>query len=75
MADPPRKVDAGDDNGVRSDRENTTGLALWQKVVGIIGLVVILLVLIGFLIGGGHTPPVEHGVGAAMTEIQQMRRS
>jgi hypothetical protein len=47
---------------VRSEPEETSGLAPWQKVVGIIGLVVVLLVVIGFLIGG-HTPPIQHGTG------------
>jgi hypothetical protein len=60
MADPPRKGDAGNDAAVRPEPEETSGLAPWQKVVGIIGLVVVLLVVIGFLIGG-HTPPIQHG--------------
>ena len=61
MADPPSKVDS-DAGGAVRPRERTTGPAPWQKVVGIIGLVVILLVVIGFLIGG-HTPPIQHGTG------------
>jgi hypothetical protein len=59
MADPTRKVDGGDDAAVRP-RQRTTGLAPWQKVVGIIGLIVILLIVI-VLISGGHTSPIQHG--------------
>jgi membrane-associated phospholipid phosphatase len=40
-----------------------SGLATWQKVVGIIGLLVILVIVIALLVGGGHTPPVQHGAG------------
>ena len=40
-----------------------TGLAVWQKVVGIIGLLVVLVIVITLLVGGGHAPPVQHGAG------------
>jgi hypothetical protein len=65
MADSRRDVDAGDDNGVGvgPDRRKSNGLAPWQKVVGIIGLLVLLVVVIALLAGGGHTPPVQHGMG------------
>ncbi|MGH8925122.1 MAG: hypothetical protein ACRDWA_10865 [Acidimicrobiia bacterium] len=56
MTEPPRQ----DDTGVGAEDGESTGLARWQKVLGLIGLVV-LLVVIGLVIGGGHTPPVQHG--------------
>jgi len=59
MADSRNDVDAGDDSGT----EGETGLAFWQKVVGIIGLLVVLVIVIALLVGGGHTPPVQHGAG------------
>jgi hypothetical protein len=64
MADSPHDVDAGDDNGrkMRPGRGRTV-LAPWQKVVGIIGLLVVLVIVIALLVGGGHTPPVQHGMG------------
>jgi hypothetical protein len=64
MDDSSRHVDGGDDNGagVEPDR-GKTGLASWQKVVAIIGLLVVLVIVIALFVGGGHTPPVQHGVG------------
>jgi hypothetical protein len=44
MADPPRDPDTRDDSGVEPDRKSTTGTSRWQKVVGIIGIVVVLWV-------------------------------
>jgi hypothetical protein len=71
MADPPRYPDTsdepGDDTGVKPDRGTTTGLAPWQKVVGIIGLVVLLVIVLFVVLQvtgvGGHTPPIQHGMG------------
>jgi hypothetical protein len=64
MADSPHDVDAGDDNGVGVGPDRgKSGLATWQKVVGIIGLLVVLVIVIALLVGGGHTPPVQHGMG------------
>lgn len=63
MSDPPAEVDAGEGTDQGPDRGRGTGLAPWQKVVGIIALVVVVLVVIGLLIGGGHTSPVQHGAG------------
>ena len=57
MSDPLRR----DEADVQSESGTSTGLARWQKVVGIIGLVVLLVVVIGLFIGGGHTPPIQHG--------------
>lgn len=37
-------------------------MATWQKVVAVIGVLVLLLVLI-LVVGGGHTPR-PHGVSA-----------
>jgi hypothetical protein len=64
MADSPHDVDGGEDNGtgMRPDR-GKTGLAPWQKVAGIIGLLAILLIVIALIVGGGHTSPVQHGMG------------
>src|SRR3990170_1069743 len=62
MADPPpdpdSDLDAGDDIGVRPDRESTTGAPRWVKVFGIIGIVLVLLVVIMLFTGGG---PGGHG--------------
>ena len=64
MADSRNDVDGGDESepGVGPGSGNT-GLAFWQKVVGIIGLLVVLVIVIAWLVGGGHTPPVQHGAG------------
>lgn len=62
MADPPRNPDAGDNTGVRPDRESATGRPRWQKAVGIVGLVVVLLVVLFVVlqatgaISGDHAP-------------------
>lgn len=64
MADSRNDVDAGDDSGTGvGPGRGETGLAFWQKVVGIIGLLVVLVIVIALLVGGGHTPPVQHGAG------------
>jgi hypothetical protein len=64
MVDPPHDVAAGDDEGagIGPDR-GKTGLARWQKVAVIIGLLVVLLIVLALFVGGGHTPPVQHGMG------------
>ena len=68
MADLPPEPDspAGPNRGA------STGTALWQKVVGIIGLLVALLVVILLVVGGGHGPG-RHGaispVAAGAVEI------
>jgi hypothetical protein len=55
MANSPRNPDTDDDTGVEPDRGATTGSSRWQKVVGIIGLVVLLVLGIRmFVVGGGH---------------------
>ena len=62
MADSRNDVDAGEDSGPGVESgSGKTGLALWQKVVGIIGLLVVLVIVIALLVGDGHTPPVQHG--------------
>jgi hypothetical protein len=75
MADPPRYTDStpglGDNPSVGSGRESKPGISRWQKVVGILGLVVVLWVgnglyetLTGDFGDGGHGPgqnaPVEN---------------
>jgi hypothetical protein len=37
------------------------GLAPWQKLVQVVGLVLLLAVVVALFIGGGHTPPIQHG--------------
>jgi hypothetical protein len=71
MADPTRNPHARDDTGVEPGRGATIGTSRWQKVVGIIGLVVVLWVgyqmfVAGPGLGGGggpgpgqHAPPAE----------------
>ncbi len=61
MSDPAADGDPGRDGHAEPDREETTGLAPWQKVVGVVGLIV-LLVLLVLTIAGGHTPRT-HGSG------------
>jgi hypothetical protein len=65
MTDQPRHPDSNadtrDDTGVEPDRGKTTGLARWQKVIGIIVLVLILVFVILQVtgVGGGlgdHVP-------------------
>lgn len=81
MANPPPYPDTGDDSRVEPDREVKPGLARWQKVVGLIGLVV--FVGLGFQIfavgdhgpgghapGGdqeGNTPPINDAPEVAVT--------
>lgn len=63
MADQPRHADSNadtsNDTGVESNRAASTGIIRWQKVVGIIGLLVILWVgnqMVGQLTGRGLGP-------------------
>jgi hypothetical protein len=56
MAEPPPHSDTGDDTDVGPGPASTTGTPRWMKVIGIIGLIVIVLVVVGLLIGGGHGP-------------------
>jgi hypothetical protein len=75
MADRPRSTDStpdpGDDTSAGPGREPKPGTSRWQKVVGILGLVVVLWVgngtyetLTGDFGDGGHGPgenvPVEN---------------
>jgi hypothetical protein len=75
MADSPRKPDPGDDTHMEVDRGATPGTSRWQKVVGIIGLLVILWVgnrMLGTLLGHGHGA-MRHGPrqDAPPAEIQE----
>jgi hypothetical protein len=67
MADPPRNPDSGGDTGVESGRGPIAGASRWQKVIGIIGLLVILWVgnrMLSTLLGRGHGPGgMRHGPG------------
>lgn len=66
MAESRNDQDPQPDSGVEVGRgSGKTGLALWQKVVGIVGLLVILVIVITLLVGSGHAPPVQHGAGLA----------
>lgn len=64
MADLP---DSDDDFRAGPDRGAKTGLARWQKVVGVIGLFVVLGLGILMFAGGGHSSggfgPGQHGPG------------
>lgn len=56
MADPPSYRDTG----VKAELNSTSGTSRWQKVVGIIGLLLVLAVGILILRGvGGHDPETE----------------
>jgi len=61
MPDSPRDLASGE--GAEPDGGERTRLAPWQKVAAIVGLLVVLVVLIALIVGGGHTPPVQHGIG------------
>jgi hypothetical protein len=63
MTDRPRSPKPGDDSGMVYDRESTTGIPRWVKVVGIIAVVVALLVVVMLLVGGGGHGPRRHGSG------------
>ena len=52
MADPPRTADTLNATAVGPDARSTTGMARWQKAVGIIGLVVVLGLGVGMLGSG-----------------------
>jgi hypothetical protein len=63
MADPPDDVAADDDDGAGIGPDHgRSGLARWQKVAVIIGLLAVLLIVLTLFVGGGHTPPVQHGM-------------
>jgi hypothetical protein len=61
MANRPPSPDIGDGTGMGRDHGPTTGTSRWQKVVGIIGLVVVLGV--GIKIFGGGGGPGGHDPG------------
>lgn len=44
MADPPPFPDTDEDTRLGPDRKSTSGTTRWQKVVGILGLIVVLWV-------------------------------
>ncbi len=55
-----RTPDAREDTGVGPGRESITGTSRWQKVVGIIGLVVLLaFAILRFGLGGGGNGPSQ----------------
>lgn len=63
MAESRSDLDPGHDSGAEAGPgSGKTGLAFWQKVVGIMGLLVVLVIVIALLVGGGHAPPA-HGAG------------
>lgn len=58
MSDPPRIADTIDATAEGSHAGSTTGMARWQRVVGIIGLAVVLgLGVLMFGPGGGGQGP------------------
>jgi hypothetical protein len=61
MTEPRRHRETGDDDsGSRYDRESSTGIPHWVKLVGLIAIILVLLIVILMLSGvfGG-----EHGPG------------
>jgi hypothetical protein len=56
MADPPTYPNTNDDNGAGPDRDSTTSMPRWVKVLGVIALALALLVVILMLSGGSHGP-------------------
>jgi hypothetical protein len=65
MTDRPRSPDPGDDRGNVYDRDSTTGIPRWVKVVGITLAVLALVVVVVLLVGGGGHRPRRHGSGGA----------
>jgi hypothetical protein len=54
MTDPPRYPDTGKDSGAESDREATTAMSLWTKVVIVVfGLLIVLVLILHLATGGG----------------------
>jgi hypothetical protein len=66
MTDPPPYSD--DESSAEPDRESTTGMPRWVKVLGIITIVVVLLFVIMLLMGGGRHGPGRHARSAAVAE-------
>lgn len=66
MTDRPRSPETGDDGGMAYDRESTTGIPRWMRVVGII-LAVVALLFVAVLLGGGvgDHGPSRHGSGGS----------
>jgi Na+-transporting methylmalonyl-CoA/oxaloacetate decarboxylase gamma subunit len=61
MTDPPGSSGAGDDQDTRYDRESTTGIPRWVKLVGIVVAILVLLVVVMMLVGGiGRHNPLRH---------------
>lgn len=75
MAEQPPSPDPGDDARVEPGRGATPGTSRWQKVVGLIGLLVILWVASRMLSNLlGHRPgDMRHGPGqdAPPAEVQE----
>lgn len=60
MTDRSQDPEIGADTGMDYDRESTTGIPRWVKVVGIVLAVAVLLFIVMLLVGngggGGHGP-------------------
>lgn len=67
MSDRHRPGEGGDKSGMQYEREATTRIPRWAKIVGISVIVVALLVVVMMLIGsgGGHGPGRHSGLGSA----------
>jgi hypothetical protein len=75
MADRPPHPDTNDDTRVGRGRRSAGGTTRWQKVIGIIGLVVALWVgseVYNAVVGdfGGGPSPGGHGPGGGETPIE-----
>lgn len=66
MTDRSQDPETGADTGMDYDRESTTGIPRWAKVVGIVLAVAVLLFIVMLLVGsggsGGHGP-ARHSSG------------
>jgi hypothetical protein len=67
MADLPRYPDSGEETGLESDRGAKAGRPRWQKLLGIIGLLVVVAIAIMLFVGGGHGPS-RHGASSAVAD-------
>lgn len=70
MVDQPDSPHTGE-TGVAPDRGSTAGAPRWVKVIGIIGLLVVLLaVVMMFAVGGGEHGPGRHAPGGDTSGLE-----
>ncbi len=71
MTDPTSRSHTDHDDAARPGRGSSAGLAGWQKLVGIIGLVVVLVLAI--LLTGGDHGPGRHASGGSQEQSTRVQ--